>query len=91
MHHLAVKVLPKYDPKVSIGLHIVAWLVQFFGHGVFENRKPALLDSLGQSIHAAVFFVWLELLFFLGYKPRLHDDLMKEARRLKAETTGKAE
>ncbi|KAM0788155.1 hypothetical protein ACM66B_001317 [Microbotryomycetes sp. NB124-2] len=49
-----------------------AWVAQFVGHGKFEGRAPALLDSLFQSLVLAVFFVWLEVLFFLGYRPALH-------------------
>jgi uncharacterized membrane protein YGL010W len=37
----------------------------------FEGRAPALLDSLLQSLVLAVFFVWLEVLFYLGYRPAL--------------------
>ena len=32
--------------KYAIGLHIVCWLAQFYGHGVHEGRAPALLDNL---------------------------------------------
>ena len=27
-----------------------AWILQFIGHGVFEGRAPALLDSLDQVL-----------------------------------------
>ena len=30
----------------AIGLHVVCWLAQFYGHGVHEGRAPALLDNL---------------------------------------------
>lgn len=32
----------------AIGVHIVAWIAQFYGHGVHEGRAPALLDNLFQ-------------------------------------------
>ncbi|ORY88768.1 DUF962 domain protein [Leucosporidium creatinivorum] len=51
---------------------VAAWIAQFVGHGKFEGRAPALLDSLLQSLVLAVFFVFLEILFYLGYKPELH-------------------
>lgn len=41
----------------------------------FEGRAPALFDSLFQSLVLAVFFVWLECLFALGYRPALHKKL----------------
>ncbi|KAJ3031494.1 UNVERIFIED_CONTAM: hypothetical protein HDU68_003434 [Siphonaria sp. JEL0065] len=37
----------------ALGLHIVAWLIQFVGHGVFEKRAPALLDNLLQELQLA--------------------------------------
>ena len=51
--------------------HSLSHLHQFVGHGKFEGRAPALLDSLLQSLVLAVFFVWLEVLFFFGYRPQL--------------------
>ena len=29
--------------------HVVGWIAQFIGHGVFEGRKPALMDNLLQG------------------------------------------
>ena len=34
--------------KVALAIHVTAWILQFIGHGVFEGRAPALLDSLDQ-------------------------------------------
>ncbi len=53
-------------------LHVVGWILQFIGHGVFEGRAPALLDSLDQAIITAPFFVLIEVLFFFGYRKDLH-------------------
>lgn len=55
----------------TLAVWAVSWIFQFIGHGHFEKRKPALVDNLFQSVVLAVFFVWIEALFFLGYKPRL--------------------
>ncbi|KAI9837602.1 MAG: hypothetical protein M1838_004791 [Thelocarpon superellum] len=55
----------------ALGLHIFSWIAQFIGHGVFEGRAPALLDNLIQAVLLAPFFVWMEMLFFLGYRPEL--------------------
>jgi 2-hydroxy fatty acid dioxygenase len=60
---------------LAVGLHVVSWIFQFVGHGVFEGRKPALLDNLVQSIVLAPFFIWFHILFFVGYKPKLHHDI----------------
>ncbi|KAK3936086.1 hypothetical protein QBC46DRAFT_396012 [Diplogelasinospora grovesii] len=57
--------------KVAIGLHVISWLAQFVGHGKYEGRAPALLDNLFQAIFLAPLFVWLEVLFAIGYRPEL--------------------
>lgn len=61
----------------GIGVHVFSWIAQFIGHGVFEGRAPALLDNLIQAIFLAPFFVWLEVLFALGYRPELKARLDK--------------
>lgn len=61
----------------ALGIHIFSWLAQFVGHGIFEGRAPALLDNLVQAIFLAPFFVWLEILFFFGYRPELKARLDK--------------
>eukprot|EP00741_Cyanophora_paradoxa_P007560 tig00001155_g7312.t1 len=55
----------------AIGIHVLCWVLQFVGHGVFEKRRPALLDSLVQAFATAPFFICLEGLFLLGYRPQL--------------------
>lgn len=61
----------------AIALHVICWLAQFVGHGFFEGRAPALLDNLVQAFFLAPFFVWMEILFFLGYRPELKRRLDK--------------
>lgn len=53
------------------GIHAVSWIAQFIGHGVFEKRAPALLDNLVQALMLAPLFVWMEILFFFGYRSEL--------------------
>ncbi|KAJ9303122.1 hypothetical protein DTO271G3_496 [Paecilomyces variotii] len=71
----------------AAGIHVVSWLVQFVGHGVFEKRAPALLDNLIQAFLLAPLFVWMEILFSLGYRPelksRLDTAVEKEIARFK--------
>ena len=55
----------------ALGIFLISWIAQFVGHGVFEGRAPALLDNLVQALFLAPFFVWMEVLFFLGYRPEL--------------------
>lgn len=61
--------------KFAILVHVVGWVAQFVGHGVFEGRAPALLDNLFQAIVLAPFFVFVEVLFMFGYRPDLHKQL----------------
>ncbi|BGP23507.1 DUF962 domain protein [Rhodotorula toruloides] len=64
--------------KLASYAFVGSWIAQFVGHGKFEGRAPALLDSLLQSLVLAVFFVWLEVLFFLGYRPALYKELQRK-------------
>ena len=63
-----------YGPTANywaLAVFVFSWILQFVGHGVFEGRAPALLDNLVQALFLAPFFVWMEVLFFLGYRPEL--------------------
>lgn len=55
----------------AVGIFVSSWIAQFIGHGVFEGRAPALLDNLVQALVLAPFFVWMEILFSIGYRPEL--------------------
>lgn len=68
--------------SIAIGVHVVSWIVQFIGHGVFEGRAPALLDNLVQALLLAPFFVFLEVLFVVfNYRPELQKRLADETRK----------
>jgi 2-hydroxy fatty acid dioxygenase len=79
---------------IALGVHIVSWLAQFVGHGIFEGRAPALLDNLVQAIFLAPFFVWLEILFAFGYRPelksRLDQSVANEIKKFREEKAAKA-
>ncbi len=64
--------------KVALAIHVAGWILQFIGHGVFEGRAPALLDSLDQALLTAPLFVLLEVLFFLGYRKEFYEKMMKQ-------------
>ena len=65
----------------ALGIHITSWVAQFVGHGVFEGRAPALLDNLVQALFLAPFFVWMEILFYFGYRPELKSRLEKAVEK----------
>lgn len=58
-------------------IQVVAWGVQFIGHGVFERKRPALLDNLLQVFIAPI-FVMLEYLFLLGFCKDLQQEIKKK-------------
>ncbi|ORY19409.1 hypothetical protein BCR34DRAFT_595377 [Clohesyomyces aquaticus] len=70
-------------------INVVCWIAQFVGHGKFEGRAPALLDNLVQALFLAPFFVWMEILFSLGYrqdlKRRLDTAVEREIQKFKDE------
>ncbi|PPQ92373.1 hypothetical protein CVT25_008723 [Psilocybe cyanescens] len=57
-----------YIPQ-AIAVHAFSWIAQFAGHGFAEGRAPALLDNLLGAVVLAPFFVHLEILFHIGYRP----------------------
>ena len=59
----------------------MGWGVQVaVGHGYYEGRKPALLDSVFQ-VFVSVFFLALELLFAFGYRPALYSEVSTATAR----------
>ena len=86
---------PDTTLKAAIAVHVACWVLQFIGHGAFEKRAPALVDNLVQALFLAPMFVWLEVLFFLGYRPELQTRVEKQVQaeltKLKAQgKNGKA-
>lgn len=77
--------LIEYHPKgqqIALGVFLFGWIAQFYGHGVHEGRAPALLDNLLGALVLAPLFVFLEVLFFFGYRPELQKWLKNETGRL---------
>jgi uncharacterized membrane protein YGL010W len=84
----------EYQPwKIALIIHIVCWLAQFYGHGVYEGRSPALLDNLFGAIVMAPLFVTMEVAFSLGYKSKLRariDEIVKaNIKKFKEESAKK--
>ncbi|KAJ4416507.1 hypothetical protein N0V82_006702 [Gnomoniopsis sp. IMI 355080] len=84
---------PRTATIVAGGVFTLAWILQFVGHGKFEGRAPALLDNLMQALLLAPLFVWLELLFFFGYRrelqARVEKQVEKNIAQFKAERAAK--
>jgi 2-hydroxy fatty acid dioxygenase len=60
-------------------VHLFAWFAQIYAHQVYEKRAPAFLDNIVQALVMAPLFVLLEVLFPLGYKPELQQNVDKIA------------
>ena len=78
---------------ITLVWHAAAWIAQFIGHGIFERRAPALLDSLVQALLLAPLFAWLEVLFLFGYRPDLqrtiHDNAARDIAAYRRSSTSK--
>ncbi len=64
--------------KMALAIHVGGWVPQFIGHGIFERRAPALLDSLDQALLTAPLFIILEVFFFFGYRREFYKKMMKQ-------------
>lgn len=81
--------------KVALIIHVTGWILQFIGHGVFEGRAPALLDSIDQAFLTAPLFVLMEVAFFFGYRRKFYEEIMVDVedniKKFKASKTKKTE
>jgi uncharacterized membrane protein YGL010W len=59
---------------LAAAVHALSWVLQFIGHGVFEGRKPALLDNVFQ-VFSAPLFVIAEVLFMLGWNHKEYQEI----------------
>lgn len=81
-----------FGPKANWyggAVHVLSWIMQFVGHGVYEGRKPALLDNIFQAFYLAPFFVFLEALFAFGWNKELEHKLEKLTAQRRSEVRAK--
>ncbi|ODV85676.1 hypothetical protein CANARDRAFT_22474 [[Candida] arabinofermentans NRRL YB-2248] len=69
--------------KVAGTVHVLGWLAQFYGHAVYEKRRPALIDNLLQPVVLAPYFVVFECLFSMGYFKELEHKMGVTAKKMK--------
>lgn len=50
----------------ALALNGISWVMQFYGHYKYEDRAPAVFDSLLQALLAGPIVVWLEAAFLFG-------------------------
>lgn len=81
--------------RYAAAVQVVSWVSQFIGHGVYEGRAPALLDNIMQALFLAPLFVWIEVLFMLGWnqelKHRLDGQIAQKRKEMDLAKKKKAE
>jgi uncharacterized membrane protein YGL010W len=63
---------------VFLALFVGGWVVQLVGHRI-EGNRPALLDNLSHTLVAPAFLA-AELLFALGLRPGLREEVERRVR-----------
>ena len=67
----------------SVGIFVVGWVFQFVGH-YFEKKKPAFVDDL-VGLAMGPLFVLAEFIFLLGFRKDLHQRILTEAQKQRAQ------
>eukprot|EP01053_Blabericola_migrator_P002372 Blabericola_migrator_1__2371@NODE_1665_length_4054_cov_138_103085_g1082_i0_p3_GENE_NODE_1665_length_4054_cov_138_103085_g1082_i0NODE_1665_length_4054_cov_138_103085_g1082_i0_p3_ORF_typecomplete_len211_score29_84DUF962/PF06127_11/1e18SHR3_chaperone/PF08229_11/72SHR3_chaperone/PF08229_11/1_3_NODE_1665_length_4054_cov_138_103085_g1082_i031223754 len=62
---------------------LLCWSTQLYGHCVYESNIPALFKRPCETILVAPYYIVMEVLFYLGYKPHLYDAVNKVAYELR--------
>lgn len=75
-----------YSFETLLIIFVISWIAQFLSHGLIEERRPALLDSLYESIVLAPFFWHFEILLFpLGLYKEEKKQIFKNAKKIQKE------
>lgn len=72
----------KSDYSISIPLivFVLSLLCQILSHHFLEKRNSAFMDNLFQAACVAPLFVFMELLFVLGYRPALQKRVYEKVK-----------
>ncbi|CAB9526398.1 Protein of unknown function (DUF962) [Seminavis robusta] len=63
-------------------VHVGSWAIQIWAHQHYENGRPALMDSLAQSLTIAPLFAFYEGLWSLGINGPLKQHTLEQAEIL---------
>lgn len=78
LHAAAYALLHAFGTTTALtiagGVFVASWVFQFLGHGVWEKRRPALVDNLFQVLVAPAFLV-AETAFGLGLRKALRAEV----------------
>eukprot|EP01004_Peranema_trichophorum_P009642 NODE_8388_length_683_cov_49.426786_g7766_i0.p1 GENE.NODE_8388_length_683_cov_49.426786_g7766_i0~~NODE_8388_length_683_cov_49.426786_g7766_i0.p1 ORF type:complete len:190 (+),score=17.54 NODE_8388_length_683_cov_49.426786_g7766_i0:58-570(+) len=53
----------------------LGYIIGFIGHNVFQKRNPAF--DMYEAIITTPFYLWIRLLFSLGYRPNLRNEMLR--------------
>ncbi|HQV24752.1 MAG TPA: DUF962 domain-containing protein [Acinetobacter sp.] len=81
---LKIAALPLWNwLGTSVAIFVVGWAFQFVGH-YFEKKKPASVDDL-VGLAIGPLFVLAEFIFLLGFRKDLHQRILTEAQKQRAQ------
>ncbi|CAB3756159.1 DUF962 domain-containing protein [Paraburkholderia humisilvae] len=69
----------------GVGLFVIGWIVQFFGHAAFEHRKPAFVDDL-VGLMIGPLFLLTETLLSAGWRPELRQSIERQLETARPQT-----
>lgn len=69
-----------YDWKVPMAIQVLGWSCQILSHIFIERRSPAFIDNAFQALLLSPLFVFMELLFVLGYRPALQKRIHEKTK-----------
>lgn len=68
----------------ALTVHILSWAAQFYAHFAHEKSAPAVFAHPVQPLVLAPYFVVFELFFHFGFYSKLEEDMMIQAKALRA-------
>ncbi|CCH60209.1 hypothetical protein TBLA_0C04090 [Henningerozyma blattae CBS 6284] len=86
---LANTIIMKHSELINIKINLIifglSWIFQFIGPGIFEKRKPALVDNVIQSLVMAPYFILFEAIFICGGYQSLRRQLPQDIEEMEKE------
>eukprot|EP01055_Gregarina_sp_Pseudo9_P001191 Gregarina_sp_Pseudo_9__1190@NODE_1784_length_1333_cov_70_515456_g1653_i0_p1_GENE_NODE_1784_length_1333_cov_70_515456_g1653_i0NODE_1784_length_1333_cov_70_515456_g1653_i0_p1_ORF_typecomplete_len213_score14_69DUF962/PF06127_11/3_7e22_NODE_1784_length_1333_cov_70_515456_g1653_i06241262 len=64
---------PFYSLWLGLFIQITGWGAQTYGHWVYDKNSPAVLKQPLLALQSAPYFIVMEVLFALGFRPDLND------------------
>ena len=65
---------------IALAIHILGWVAQFVGQGIYERRTPAIATNVLLALMAPFFVIFEILNKLIGYKKEIKQDLDRYVR-----------